>query len=41
MYGVGMVVGALSATRAMRRLPFGTVIGLGPVTGFVAAVVWR
>ena len=39
MYGVGMVVGALSATRVMRRLPFGTVIGLGPVTGFVAAVV--
>jgi predicted MFS family arabinose efflux permease len=39
MYGVGMVVGALSATRVMRRLPFGTVIGLGPVTGFVAAAV--
>src|SRR3984885_9344206 len=39
MYGVGMVVGALSATRVMRRLPFGTVIGLGPVTGFVAAMV--
>ncbi|THD71973.1 MAG: MFS transporter [Bradyrhizobium sp.] len=39
MYGVGMVVGALSATRVMRRLPFGIVIALGPVTGFVAAVV--
>ena len=39
MYGVGMVAGALLATRAMRRLPFGTVIGLGPVTGFVAAGV--
>jgi predicted MFS family arabinose efflux permease len=39
MYGVGMVVGALLATRIIRRLPFGTVIGLGPVTGFVAAVV--
>jgi predicted MFS family arabinose efflux permease len=39
MYGVGMVVGALLATRAMRRLPFGTVIGLGPVVGFVAAAV--
>ena len=38
-YGVGMVVGALLATRVMRRLPFGTVIGLGPVTGFVAAAV--
>jgi predicted MFS family arabinose efflux permease len=39
MYGVGMVVGALAATRVMRRLAFGTVIALGPVTGFVAAVV--
>jgi predicted MFS family arabinose efflux permease len=39
MFGVGMVVGALVATRLMRRLAFGTVIGLGPVTGFVAAVV--
>jgi predicted MFS family arabinose efflux permease len=39
MYGVGMVVGALLATRVMRRLPFGIVIGLGPVTGFAAACV--
>jgi predicted MFS family arabinose efflux permease len=39
MYGVGMVMGALLATRVMRRLAFGTVIGLGPVTGFVAATV--
>jgi predicted MFS family arabinose efflux permease len=39
MYGVGMVVGALLATRVMRGLQFGTVIGLGPVTGFVAAGV--
>src|SRR5580700_11522324 len=39
MYGVGMVVGALLATRVMRRLPFGIVVGLGPVTGFVAAAV--
>src|SRR6202161_4766926 len=39
MYGVGMVVGALLATRVMRRISFGTVIGLGPVTGFVAATV--
>ena len=39
MYGVGMVVGALLATRVMRRLPFGTVIGLGPVTGFIASIV--
>ena len=39
MYGVGMVAGALAATRIMRRLPFGTVVGLGPVTGFVASAV--
>jgi predicted MFS family arabinose efflux permease len=39
MYGVGMVIGALSATRVMRRLAFGTVIALGPVVGFVAAAV--
>lgn len=39
MYGVGMVAGALAATRVMQRLAFGTVIGLGPVTGFVAAGV--
>ena len=39
MYGVGMVVGALGATRVMQRLAFGTVIGLGPVTGFIAAAV--
>src|SRR6202140_2518669 len=39
MYGVGMVVGALLATRVMRRIPFGAVIGLGPGTGFVAAGV--
>jgi predicted MFS family arabinose efflux permease len=39
MYGVGMVIGALLATRVMRRLPFGTVVALGPITGFVASVV--
>jgi predicted MFS family arabinose efflux permease len=39
MYGVGMVVGALVATRVMRKFAFGIVIGLGPVTGFVAAIV--
>src|ERR1700676_3949880 len=39
MYGVGMVAGALLATRVMKRLQFGTVIALGPVTGFVAATV--
>ena len=39
MYGVGMVVGALLATRVMRRIAFGTVIGLGPVAGFIAAAL--
>jgi predicted MFS family arabinose efflux permease len=39
MYGVGMVVGALLATRVMQRISFGTVIGLGPVAGFAAAVI--
>ena len=39
MYGIGMVAGALSATRVMRRFPFGVVIGLGPVTGFAASAV--
>ncbi len=37
MYGVGMVVGALLATRVMRWLAFGSVIVLGPITGFAAA----
>ena len=39
MFGVGMVIGALLATRVMRRLPFGVVIGLGPVTAFVASLL--
>jgi predicted MFS family arabinose efflux permease len=39
MYGVGMVIGALVATRVLARLPFGIVVALGPVTGFVAAMV--
>ena len=34
-----MMVGALAATRVMTRLPFGTVIALGPVTGFVSSLV--
>jgi predicted MFS family arabinose efflux permease len=39
MYGAGMVVGALLATRVMQRLPFGICVGLGPVTGLVASGV--
>jgi predicted MFS family arabinose efflux permease len=38
-YGVGMVAGALIAGRVMRRLPIGIVIAIGPVAGFVAALV--
>jgi predicted MFS family arabinose efflux permease len=39
MYGVGMVTGALVATRVMRRMTFGAVIGLGPVTGLIASAI--
>src|SRR5262249_42192177 len=38
-YGAGMVVGALIASRVMRRLPIGLVIAIGPVAGLVAALV--
>jgi predicted MFS family arabinose efflux permease len=38
MLGVGMVIGALFSPRLMQALPFGTVIGIGPVCGFLAAV---
>jgi len=37
MHGAGMVVGVLLSTRLMSRLPFGVVIGLGPVAGFLGA----
>jgi predicted MFS family arabinose efflux permease len=36
-YGIGMVVGALLATRVLSWMPFGTVIGLGPAAGLVSA----
>jgi predicted MFS family arabinose efflux permease len=39
MFGVGMVIGALLATRVLQRFAFGTVIALGPVFGFLAACV--
>jgi predicted MFS family arabinose efflux permease len=38
-YGVGMVVGALLATRLLRALPFGVVVALGPLAGLAAAIV--
>lgn len=37
-YGIGMVAGALAAPRIMRRLPFGAVIGIGPVVGLAASL---
>ena len=36
--GVGMVAGALLATRIARRVPFGALIAIGPVCGFAAAL---
>jgi predicted MFS family arabinose efflux permease len=38
-YGVGMVVAAIFAPRITRALAFGTVIAIGPVAGFIAAMV--
>ena len=38
-YGVGMVAGALATGALLRALPFGVVIVLGPIAGFVAALV--
>ncbi len=37
--GVGMVCGALLATRIARRLPFGVLVGIGPVCGVASALV--
>ncbi|MBV6305140.1 MFS transporter [Candidimonas humi] len=44
-YGAGMIIGALCATRVMRRLNFGTVIATGPVAGLaggalMALTIW-
>jgi len=39
IYGVGMVIGALCAARVMRNLPFGLVIAIGPVTGFIGSLL--
>lgn len=39
IYGGGMIAGALLAPRLMHRLSLGTVIVIGPLAGFVAAVV--
>lgn len=38
-YGVGMVAGALLASRLLARIPFGHAIALGPVVSVVAAAL--
>lgn len=38
-YGAGMIAGALLAGRVIRLLPFGVVVGIGPVFGLSAALV--
>ena len=39
MLGAGMVLGALLAPRVMRRLPFGRVVAIGPLSGLAASVL--
>lgn len=39
MTGAGMVIGALFAPRLMRRLPFGIVVALGPLSGLTGSAV--
>jgi predicted MFS family arabinose efflux permease len=38
-YGIGMVLGALLAGRAIRAMSFGVVIVIGPLAGLIAALV--
>jgi predicted MFS family arabinose efflux permease len=38
-YGVGMIIGALMASRVICWLRLGTVIAIGPIAGFIASVV--
>ena len=37
--GVGMVIGALCAARAIRMLPFGTVVAMGPIVGLSGSIL--
>jgi predicted MFS family arabinose efflux permease len=39
MYGGGMVIGALAAARVLRVIPFGIVVGIGPIAGFFASAL--
>jgi predicted MFS family arabinose efflux permease len=38
-YGGGLVVGALSAARIVAALPFGVVVGIGPLSGLAASLL--
>lgn len=38
LYGLGMIVGASLSGRVLRTFRFGTVVAIGPVTGFIAAL---
>lgn len=38
-YGGGMVAGALAANWISQRLPFGVVVGIGPICGFFSSLV--
>ncbi|HYG46201.1 MAG TPA: MFS transporter [Bordetella sp.] len=39
VYGTGMVAGALAAPRLARRLPFGALVGAGPLAALAAALL--
>ena len=39
MYGSGMVIGALVAARVLRVIPFGVVVGISPIAGFLASAL--
>ncbi len=39
VYGVGMTVGAMGATRVLRALPFGVVVAIGPVAGLAGSLL--
>jgi predicted MFS family arabinose efflux permease len=39
MYGGGMVIGALAAARVLHMIPFGVVVGIGPIAGFLASAL--
>ncbi len=38
-YGIGLVVGALSAARIVSALPFGVVVGIGPLSGLASSLM--